>query len=149
MNCNVSRALLVAAPLVLLSSIANAQTPPRGGIPVLSVEANCKATQEIDKGLAEPQSYDACMGDEKTAQQQLGSVWSSVPEAVRTQCYGQAVAGGVESYVDLLPASRWAGLASPRHPQLRCGAQARIETRRDSRTCSEQRARFVGGLAKA
>jgi hypothetical protein len=116
MDCNVSRALLVVAPLVLLSSIANAQTPPRGGIPVLSVESNCKATQEIDKTLAEPQSYDACMGDEKTAQQQLGSVWSSIPEAVRTQCYGEAVAGGVESYVDLLSCIQMGGFGQSSTP---------------------------------
>ena len=116
MDCNVSRALLVAASLALLSSIANAQTPPRGGIPVLSVEANCKATQEIDKGLAESQSYDACMGDEKTAQQQLGPLWSSIPEAVRTQCYGEAVAGGVESYVDLLSCIQMGGFGQSSAP---------------------------------
>lgn len=97
---NVSRALLVAASFLLLPNIAGGQTG--GGVPVLNVEANCKATQEIDSTLAEQQSYNACMLDETTAQQQLGPVWPVTPEAVRTQCYGEAVAGGIASYVDLL-----------------------------------------------
>src|SRR2546423_6862637 len=84
-DCNASRALLLAAPFVLSPNIANAQTPA-GGVPSLNMEANCKATQEIDKSLAEPQSYEACINDEKTAQQQPGPVWPTTPEAVRTQC---------------------------------------------------------------
>ena len=116
MDCNASRALLVAASFVLLPTVANAQTPPRGGVPVLNVEANCKATQEIDKTVAEPQSYNACMADETTAQQQLGPVWPTTPEAVRTQCYGEAVAGGIESYVDLLACIQMGGFGQSTTP---------------------------------
>ena len=112
---NVSRALLVAASLLLLPNIANAQTPG-GGVPVLNVEANCKATQEIDSTLAEPQSYNACMLDETTAQQQLGPVWSGTPQAVRTQCYGEAVAGGIASYVDLLSCIQMGGFGQSSTP---------------------------------
>jgi hypothetical protein len=113
---NVSRALLAAASLLLLPNIAEAQTPPGGGVPVLNVEANCKATQEIDSTLAEPQSYNACMRDEATAQQQLGPVWSGTPEEVRTQCYGEAVAGGIESYVDLLSCIQMGGFGQSSTP---------------------------------
>jgi hypothetical protein len=109
-----SRALLGAA-FIALPVIANAQTPSRDRIPNLNVEANCKATQEIDKTLAEPQSYDACMSDEMTAQQRLVPVWDTTPEAVRAQCTGEAVMGGIESYVDLLSCLQMAGFG-PQSP---------------------------------
>jgi hypothetical protein len=109
MDINASRALLIAASLIGLSTIANAQT----STPKLNVESTCKSTTADDKsmGLALPQSYDSCMRDETTAQQQLGPVWPATPEAVRTQCYGEAVAGGIESYVDLLTCIQMAGYA--------------------------------------
>jgi hypothetical protein len=116
MDCNASRGLLVAACFFLLPDIANAQTPPGGGVPNLNVEANCKATQEIDKTLAEPQAYEACMNDERTAQQQLGPVWPATPEAIRTQCYGEAVAGGIQSYVDLLACIQMGGFGQSSTP---------------------------------
>jgi len=117
MDRNTSRALLVLVFLVSLPSIANAQTSPgSGAVPVLNVEANCKQTQEMDKTLAEPQSYDACMGDEKTAQQQLGPVWSKTPEAVRVQCYGEATADGIASYVDLLSCIQMGGFGQSSTP---------------------------------
>ena len=111
-----SRALLVVASFFLLPDIANAETPSHGGVPNLDVEANCKATQEIDKTLAEPQSYNACLNDERTAQQQLGPVWPATSEAVRTQCYGEAVAGGIQSYVDLLACIQMGGFGQSSTP---------------------------------
>ena len=116
MDCNASRALLVAASFFLLPGIASAQTSPPGSVPNLNVEANCKTTQEIDKSLAESQSYDACMNDERIAQQQLSPVWPATPEAVRTQCYGEAVAGGIESYVDLLACIQMGGFGQSSTP---------------------------------
>jgi hypothetical protein len=118
MDCNASRALLVAVAFFLSSNIANAQKPSPGGVPKLNIEANCKATQEIDNTLAEPQSYDACMNDERTAQQQLGPVWPAAPEAIRTQCYGEAVAGGIESYVDLLSCMQMGGFGQSSTPAV-------------------------------
>lgn len=118
MDCNVSRSLLVAASLALLSHVASAQTPPLGAIPVLNVESSCKQTQEMDKTLTELQSYDACMGDEKIAQQQLDPLWSSTPEALRVQCYGEAVAGGIESYVDLLSCIQMGGFGQTSTPAM-------------------------------
>jgi hypothetical protein len=116
MDCKAARALLVAISFFLLPDIANAQTPPLGGVPNLNVEANCKTTQEIDKSLAEQQSYDACINDERIAQQQLGPVWPATPEAVRAQCYGEAVAGGIESYIDLLACIQMGGFGQSSTP---------------------------------
>jgi hypothetical protein len=116
MDCKAARALLVAISFFLLPDIANAQTPPLGGVPNLNVEANCKTTQEIDKTLPEPQSYVACINDERVAQQQLGPVWPATPEAVRTQCYGEAVAGGIESYIDLLACIQMGGFGQSSTP---------------------------------
>lgn len=116
MDRNISRTLLVIGSFVLVPNIANAQTPPRDGVPSLKAEANCKATQEIDKTLSVAQSYEACMLDERTAQQQLGPVWPATPGAIRTQCYGEAVAGGIESYVDLLSCIQMNGFGQSSTP---------------------------------
>jgi hypothetical protein len=55
-------------------------------VPKLNVEATCKGSVAADKamGLDLPQSYDKCMSDESTAQQQLGPIWSSYSAAIRT-----------------------------------------------------------------
>jgi len=73
-------------------------------VPELNVEATCKATVATDKamGLDLPQSFDDCMRDENAARQQLGTVWLSNSDELRTRCEGEATAGGSNSYVDLL-----------------------------------------------
>ena len=116
MDFRISCALLSAACLIALPLSANAQTSARGGVPDLKVEANCKATQEIDKSLTEPQSYEACMRDEQTAQQQLGPIWTTTPEAIRSQCTIEASAGGIDSYVDLLACIQMNGFGQPSAP---------------------------------
>jgi hypothetical protein len=73
-------------------------------VPKLNVEATCQASVEADKAmsLVLPQSFDKCMSDENSAQQQLGPIWSSYSAAIRAQCEGEATAAGNASYVDLL-----------------------------------------------
>jgi hypothetical protein len=73
-------------------------------VPKLNVEATCKASVAADNemGLALPQSFDKCMSDENKAQQELAPIWSSYSASIQAQCHGEAVAGGNESYVDLL-----------------------------------------------
>lgn len=73
-------------------------------VPQFNVEALCNETTAVDKtmSLAEPQSFANCMRDEKDAQQQLTTLWSANPGAVRDRCEGEAVAAGTPSYVDLL-----------------------------------------------
>jgi hypothetical protein len=53
-------------------------------------------------GLDLPQSFDKCMGDENSARQQLGPVWSSYSASERSNCEGEALNAGLGSYVDLL-----------------------------------------------
>ena len=118
MHSKLCRMLFVTAFVAVLPGAGFAQTPRDGGVPNLSVEANCKATQEIDQTLAEPQSYNACMLDEKTAQQQLGPVWPTTPQGIRTQCLGEAVAGGIESYVDLLSCVQMGGFGGSSTPAM-------------------------------
>ncbi|MCG2625873.1 hypothetical protein L6654_04470 [Bradyrhizobium sp. WYCCWR 13023] len=91
--------------LLSLALLAGSMAIPASDrVPELKVEALCKATSETDKsmGLALAQSFTDCMRDETTAQQQLGTVWSSAKPAVRDACEGEATAGGTQSYVDLL-----------------------------------------------
>jgi len=114
MDFRISCALLSAACFIALPMSANAQSTR--GVPDLKVEANCKATQEIDKSLTEPQSYEACMRDEQTAQQQLGPIWPTTPEAVRSQCTTEASSGGIDSYVDLLACIQMNGFGQPSAP---------------------------------
>ena len=88
-------------------------------VPKLSVEASCETV--IAENLTEQQSYDECMRDENAAQEQLATIWLSTPGPVRDQCESEAVAGGYDSYVDLLTCmqmSNWAN-ASHQKPALR------------------------------
>ena len=72
--------------------------------PSLNVEPLCRSTTDVDNsmGLTDAQSFEHCMRDEMTAKQQLSEVWQKTSNSVRTQCEGEAVAGGMQSYVDLL-----------------------------------------------
>ena len=89
-----SLAMLGAQPLI----------PASDRVPTFNVEATCNGSAAADKamGLALPQSTADCMRDEMDARQQLTTLWQSNPGPVRERCEGEAVAGGNESYVDLL-----------------------------------------------
>lgn len=105
--------------IVLLSlAMLGGTTLVSDRVPHLNVEASCKATTAADKamGLALPQSYEDCMRDENSAQQQLPPVWLAASESVQKQCAGEAVAGGSESYVDLLTCIQMAGYAQSLSP---------------------------------
>src|SRR4051812_11753912 len=92
--------------LLFFAMIGSSQTPipVSERVPQLNVEATCKATVATDKamGLDLPQTYDDCMRDENAALQQLGSLWLTNSDSLRTRCEGEATAGGSDSYVDLL-----------------------------------------------
>jgi len=91
-------------------------------VPVLNVEALCKATVEDDKanGIADPQDFSTCMEDEKKAQQQLGAIWATSPGDVRNHCETTASIEGSQSYVDLLTCLQAAYIAA--HPNLPPGS---------------------------
>lgn len=102
-------------------------TPISDRVPKLNVEATCKASVEADKGLVLGQSYDDCMRDENSAQQQLLPIWLSNSDQIRNQCEGEATAAGSESYVDLLTCLQMASLdkSSAPAPALRGASKNR------------------------
>jgi hypothetical protein len=68
-----------------------------GDIPNFNLEKACKVLGEkVDQG------YNDCLNDEKSARQQLGSIWSSYPASTRAQCAGDTVNLGMNSALDLL-----------------------------------------------
>ena len=69
-----------------------AMIPISDKVPVLNVEAGCKATEDEAKaqGLTAVQSFSDCMKVEKEAQQQLSTLWATSPSDVRNQCAGTA-----------------------------------------------------------
>ena len=87
-------AVLGGQPIILVSD----------RVPHLNVEALCKDTTAVDQAmkLSNAQSLGSCMRDENAAQQQLDSVWQTTSISIRDRCEGEAVAGGFQSYVDLL-----------------------------------------------
>ena len=103
------------AALLSLALLGNQAALASDRVPQLNVEAMCKATTATDKamGLVLAQSYKSCMRDETTARKRLAAVWQANPGSVRDQCEGEAVAGGIQSYVDLLTCMQMADLANP------------------------------------
>jgi hypothetical protein len=93
---------IVLFSLALLTS--QPVTPVSDHVPRLTVEATCKETTAVDQAmkLAEAQSLADCLRDETSAQQQLGTIWQTTPVSIRDRCEGEAVAAGLQSYVDLL-----------------------------------------------
>ena len=92
--------------------------PVSDKVPVLNVEALCKATTDDDKalGLTEAQSFSDCMRDEMTARQQVSTMWATSASAVRDQCETVATTGDSQSYVDLLTCLQASAIAA--HPEL-------------------------------
>jgi len=95
---------MVAAFLTIALLTGQPALPIADSVPKFNVEATCKETVATDKamGLAEAQSYESCMRDETSAQQQLSTVWGDAPSAVRASCEQEAKIGSPGSYVDLL-----------------------------------------------
>jgi hypothetical protein len=117
----VRRRLVVSAPetrglimkiaiLTLLVGLPLA-TPVADTVPKLNFESSCKAAMSADQALGadRDQSYQACMNDESSAQQELTKVWTSYSAPLRTRCELEASAGGLPSYVDMLVCLQVAG----------------------------------------
>jgi hypothetical protein len=68
-----------------------------GDIPNFNLEKACKVLSEKTD-----QSYNDCLNDEKSARQQLGTIWSSYPASIRAQCASDTVTLGMNSALDLL-----------------------------------------------
>jgi len=85
---------MIAFSSQLVVAVAN-------GVPVFDVSRTCKLDVAATAGLSENQSIQACIKDEKRAQQQLGSRWSKYPASSKAQCIPQESIGGTPSYVSL------------------------------------------------
>lgn len=103
------------ATLLSLLLLGNQTVPVSDRIPELNVEVLCKNTTATDKaqGIVLAQSYDACMNDETTARKQLATFWSANSGSARDRCEGEAEAGAIESYVDLLTCLQMSDWANP------------------------------------
>jgi len=116
--------------LLTLAMLGSQSTIQAGDhIPQLNVEATCKGSVATDKAmnLALPQSYDDCMRDENDARQQLNTIWLTNSDSVRTECVGEATAGGNDSYVDLLTCLQMAtwDKSTPLPPKLKGASKNR------------------------
>ncbi|WP_159007988.1 hypothetical protein [Bradyrhizobium sp. S69] len=68
-----------------------------GQIPNFNLEKACKVLSEkTDQG------YHDCLNDEKSARQQLATIWSSYSSSIRAQCTRDTVTLGMNSALDLL-----------------------------------------------
>ena len=67
-------------------------------------EPGCKAATAINQSidLTVSQTYDACVADEASAEQELQRSWSKYSAADKRRCVGQTDAGGMPSYVEVL-----------------------------------------------
>jgi hypothetical protein len=85
----------VALLLGLQSAIARADDPPR-----LNVGPSCDAAAR--GAIVIGRDKEACMGDERAAQDTLKQNWAKYNAADKTQCIGNVKTGGPASYVELL-----------------------------------------------
>ena len=82
-----------------------------GNIPTFNSERTCLVLSET--GLKSDPSYKDCLDDEKLAQQQLVSIWSSYSASIRAQCTSDTVTLGMKSSLDLLTCLQMKDQAGP------------------------------------
>lgn len=104
------------AALLALSLFGQSPILISDRIPIIDVEAQCSDVLAEDKSSGLPTDASKCMDDEKSAQQQLSSMWLKVPAGPRESCEALAMAGGAQSYVDLLTCLQMAGWTDPGSP---------------------------------
>jgi hypothetical protein len=77
-------------------------------IPNFNLEKACKVLSE-----KADQSYNDCLNGEKSARQQLVSIWSSYSASIRAQCASDTVTLGMNSALDLLTCLQMKDNAGP------------------------------------
>jgi hypothetical protein len=90
-----TRSVLVALSFGVQTAIAFADGPPN-----LDVSTSCNAAAR--GAIVVGRDKEACLGDERTAQDTLKQNWSKYNGADKTQCIGNVKTGGPASYVELL-----------------------------------------------
>lgn len=89
------RMTLGVATLGLQIAVAAADSPPQ-----LNVGPSCDAAAR--GAIVMGRDKEACMGDERAAQDTLKQNWSKYAPGDKNQCVGMAKTGGPASYVELL-----------------------------------------------
>ena len=95
MSAFTNRIALVALSLGLQTAVAFADAPP-----VLDVTPSCNAAAR--GAISAGRDREACLSDERAAQNELAKNWSKFNGADKTQCIGNVKTGGPASYVELL-----------------------------------------------
>src|ERR1700732_1216601 len=83
------------ATTLLTASIAASDGPPK-----LKLGQSCEAAAR--GAITAGRDKEACMADERTAQDQVTKTWSKYATADKTDCVGMNTTGGPPSYVELL-----------------------------------------------
>jgi hypothetical protein len=85
--------------LALAATLPTASIGAPEGPPKLDVGPSCEAAARSSIVVGRDKA--ACMGDERTAQDEVAKHWSQYAPADRTQCVGMVRTGGPSSYVEL------------------------------------------------
>jgi hypothetical protein len=91
----VGRIAIVVMSLGSQVGLAIADSPPK-----LNVGPSCDAAGR--GAISFGRNTEACMGDEREAEDQLTKNWSQYSRAHKSQCVGMTTAGGPSSYVELI-----------------------------------------------
>ena len=95
MSASTSKIAVVVLMLGLPAASALADSPPK-----LDVAPSCNAAAR--GAISAGRDKEACLADERTAQDVLTQNWSKYDRADKTQCVGNVKTGGPASYVELL-----------------------------------------------
>jgi hypothetical protein len=95
MSALTNRIALVTLLLGLQASLGAADSPPK-----LDVVPSCNAAAR--GAISSGRDREACLADERTAEDVLTQNWSKYDSADKTQCIGNVKTGGPASYVELL-----------------------------------------------
>ena len=95
MSAFTNRITLVALSLGLQNALALADGPPK-----LDVLPSCNAAAR--GAVSAGRDKEACLSDERTAENSLTQNWSKFNAADKIQCIGNVKTGGPASYVELL-----------------------------------------------
>jgi|SRR5271170_1754433 len=96
----------LAAGAVMTLLVAVLQLAKADDVPVLNVDQVCRGIAQHAASPGErggpDLSLEQCISSEQAIRQRLVSQWSTFAPADRTECVGEATAGGESSYTDLL-----------------------------------------------
>jgi len=95
MPTSVNKIAVVVLMLGLPAALALADSPPK-----LNVTPSCEAAAR--GAISAGRDKEACLVDERTAENVLTQNWSKYDAADKTQCVGNVKTGGPASYVELL-----------------------------------------------